>query len=274
MDKPPPLTKEMIEQLFDATATSYDRTGPDLFARFGERLVELFSPAPGAHVLDIATGTGAVLLPAARRVGPQGRVIGIDLSSEILREAENSVREQDLSNVELLKMDAEHLEFPDRSFDVVTCAFGLFFFPGLQAALAEMYRVCKPGGQIVVTTFAKAPPMFGPGMPLFITQCIEYGAGLMMPQQVIYDPEEVQALLSPCGLHTIETHSEENDLLYESLDDWWAFMMTLGPRAMYLTMDEDTRFRFKEEYLAKLRPMLSEDGLHTTLGVIYAGARR
>ncbi len=274
MDKPPPLTKEMIEQLFDATATSYDRTGPDLFARFGERLVEMFSPAPGAQVLDIATGTGAVLLPAARRVGPQGRVIGIDLSSEILREAENSVREQGLSNVELLKMDAEHLEFPDRSFDVVTCAFGLFFFPDLQAALAEMYRVCKPGGQIVVTTFAKTPPMFGPGMPLFITQCIEYGAGLMMPQQVIYDPEEVQELLSPCGLHSIDTHSEENVLVYESLDDWWAFMMTLGPRAMYLTMDEDTRIRFKEEYFTALRPMLSGDGLPTTLGVIYAGAKR
>ncbi len=274
MDKPPPLTKEMIEKLFDATATSYDHVGPDLYTVLGERLTELVEPAPGAHVLDIATGNGAVLLPAARRVGPEGHVVGIDLSAAILQEAESVVRANGLTNVELHKMDAEHLEFPDGSFDVVTCAFALFFFPDMGAALAEMYRVCKPGGTVAVSIFSKTPPMFAPGMPLFIMQCIEYKAGLMMPQQVIYDPEEVEALLGPCGFHSIETRTEASDLVYPSLDDWWAFMMTLGPRAMYETMNEETRPRFKDEYLGKLQPMLCEDGLHTSLGVIYAIARR
>lgn len=76
---------------------------------------------------------------------------GIDLSSAILNEAERIVNAEGLANVELRKMDAEHLEFPDQSFDVVTCAFSLFLFPDIEAALRDMYRVCKRGGYIGVT---------------------------------------------------------------------------------------------------------------------------
>jgi ubiquinone/menaquinone biosynthesis C-methylase UbiE len=93
--------------------------------------------APGMHVLDVVTGKGAALIPAAHRLGHEGRVIGIDLSDAILHEAEHAVRMEGLTNVELHKMDAEHLEFPDQSFNAITCAFALFFFPDIEAALRE-----------------------------------------------------------------------------------------------------------------------------------------
>jgi ubiquinone/menaquinone biosynthesis C-methylase UbiE len=80
-------------------------------------------------------------------------VSGIDLSGAILQEAQRAVRKAGLTNVELRKMDAEHLEFPDQAFDVVTCAFALFLFPNIEAALREMYRVCKPGGYVGVSIF-------------------------------------------------------------------------------------------------------------------------
>ncbi|HUJ90158.1 MAG TPA: hypothetical protein VLX12_08190 [Syntrophorhabdales bacterium] len=68
--------------------------------------------------------------------------------------------------------------------------------------------------------------------------------------------------------------SESNDIVYTSLDDWWAFQLTIGPRPTILRMDEDTRSRFKEEYLAKLRPMVRQDGLHLSVTVVYAMAQR
>ncbi|HXZ94625.1 MAG TPA: class I SAM-dependent methyltransferase [Dehalococcoidia bacterium] len=274
MSEPIILTKRMIEQIFDDTATSYDRVGPSVFSKSGARLVEQLPLARGARVLDIATGTGAVLLPAARRVGPKGHVTGIDLSGEILKEAERIVRANGLTNVELHKMDAEHLEFPDNAFDVVTCAFAFFLFPDTEAALREMYRVCKPGGYVALTNFDKTPPPFSPAMPMLIQQFMAYQVGISLPPQVAFTPQEMEALLSRFGFHSVKAHSETNDIVYATVEDGWAVILTLPPRVTIMNMSEETRARFKEEYLAKLRPLSRQDGLHLSVAVVYAMAQR
>ncbi len=274
MPEQPVEIKQIMEKTFDDAAISYDRVGPSIFTRFGERLVEHMPLAPGARVLDIATGKGAVLLPSARRVGPEGRVIGIDPSSAILHETERLVRAEGLTNVELRKMDAEHLEFPDQSFDAVTCAFAIFFFPDLDAALHEMYRVCKPGGCIAITNFNKTPPPFNPGVPILIQQFMKYQAKMQTTLKFAYTPDEVETLLSRFGFRSIEMHSEMNDIVYENAEDWWTFLLTLVPRATIMGMNEQMRAQFKDEYLAELRPMFGQDGLHISLAVIYALAKR
>ncbi len=135
-------TKQMIEQLFDGAAKSYNRTGPSIFTQFGTRLVERMPLTHGARVLDIATGTGVVLLPASRHVGSEGHVIGIDLSGAILQEAEHAVRTAGLTeDHKCARLDAERLDFPDQAFDAVTCAFSLFLFPNMETALVDKTRV-------------------------------------------------------------------------------------------------------------------------------------
>lgn len=274
MPEPAAETKRIIEKAFDDGAESYDRIGPNIFTQFGERLIEHIPLAPGAHVLDIATGKGAALLPAARRVGPEGRAVGIDLSGTLLKEAESAARNAGLTNVELRKMDAENLEFPDQSFDAVTCAFAIFFFPDMDAALREMHRVCKPGGFIGIANFNKAPPPFTPGFPMLFQQIIAHQVKVQTSQQFAYTPREVEALLNRSGFSSIETYSEMNDIIYKNLDDWWAFLLTVASRATIMSMDEDTRLEFKDEYFSRLLPMLRQDGLHLSLGVIYTIARR
>ncbi len=274
MPEPTIVSKQKIEQIFDEAAISYDRVGPSIFTLFGRSLVEKIPLLPGAHVLDIATGTGAVLLPAAQRVGSRGHVTGIDLSGGILKEAERAVKANNLTNVELLKMDAELLEFADQSFDAVTCAFAIFLFPNMEAALREMFRVCKPGGCVAVTNYNKVPPPFDPGRPILIQQLIAYGVGVRAPQPLAYTPQEVESLLSRSGFHSIETHSETNDIIYESAEDWWAFQLTLLPRTAIMSMNEETWARFKDEYFCKLRPMYRHDGLHLPLAIIYTLAQR
>jgi O-methyltransferase/aklanonic acid methyltransferase len=274
MPEPRVASKQMIEQLFDGAATSYNRTGPSIFTSFGTRLVELVPMAPGARALDVATGTGAALLPVARSVGPDGHVTGIDLSGAILQEAGRAARAEGLTNVELHKMDAEHLEFPDRTFDVVTCALGLFLFPDMEVALREMYRVCKPGGHIGVSVFSITPLPFDPGLPLLFQQFVAYQVGVQMPQQTAYAPDQVEALLGRPGFRSFETRTETSDIVYESAEDWWAFLLTVGPAATILGMDEETRARFKDEYLARLRPLFLQDGLHISVAVVYSIAQR
>ncbi len=274
MPEPTSTAKQMIEKLFDSVATSYDRVGPNIFTQFGMRLVERMPLKAGRHILDVATGTGAVLLPAARRVGPKGHVTGIDLSGAIIQEAERNAQAEGLTNVAFCKMDAEHLDFPDRSFDVVMCALALFFFPDMKAALREMYRVCKPGGFIGVSFFNKIPPMFSPAFPLLVQQVTAYQIGVSLTQQSSYAPEEVEALLSQSGFRSIETFSETNDIIFASADDLWAFQLTTAMRAYIMSMNEETRPRFKDEYFAKLRPLFRQDGLHVSVAVIYSLAQR
>lgn len=272
MAEPIVATKPMIEGIFDGAAARYDREGPSVFQQFGARLVELIEIAPGARVLDVATGKGAVLIPAAQRVGARGHVIGIDLSGAMADEATRAARAAGLSNFETRKMDAEHLEFPDDSFDAVTCAFSLFFFPAMDVALREMRRVCKPGGRVGISMWGKAP--FDPAWKIFAEQARAYGVEVRMPQKIAYAPEDIHALLAAAGWIGIETRSEMGDAVYARKEDWWSFQLTLGSRAAIYRMDDPTRTRFKEEHLEKLRPLFQADGMHLPVPVIYALASR
>ncbi|HKZ54384.1 MAG TPA: class I SAM-dependent methyltransferase, partial [Anaerolineales bacterium] len=109
----------------------------------------------GASVLDIASGRGASLFPAAERVGPTGRAIGIDLAESMVEEAIREICSRGLGNLEARVMDAENLLFPNATFDYVLCGFCLFFFPQLERALSEMRRVLKPNGRIATSTWGK-----------------------------------------------------------------------------------------------------------------------
>ena len=272
MAEPMVATKQVIEQVFDGAAEGYDRAGPSLFRQFGTRLVEWMELAPDARVLDIATGTGAVLIPAAQRVGTSGHVIGIDLSNEMLGEANRAARASGVANFELGRMDAEELQFADNIFDAVTCGFGLFFFPAMETALREMNRVCKPRGQIGLTMWGKAP--FDPAWKIFAEQVRKYGIEVRMPQRVAYSPSDVHGLLAGAGLWVIELRSETTDLVYANEEDWWGFQLTLAARAAIYRMSEEKRSQFKEEYLGQLRSLLRTDGLHLPAPVIYAQARK
>ena len=106
----------------------------------------------GAHVLDIASGRGAVLFPAAERVGAGGEVVGIDLAEAMAHATSEEAASRGLK-ARVNVMDAEELTFPDESFDCVTCGFGIMFFPDQDRGLAQMRRVLKSGGCLAISTW-------------------------------------------------------------------------------------------------------------------------
>ncbi|MBI5303607.1 MAG: methyltransferase domain-containing protein [Chloroflexi bacterium] len=269
MSAPIVATKKIIEGIFDRAAVQYDHTGPRVFEQLGARLVELMPLAPGAQVLDVATGRGAVLVPAAQRVGATGHVVGIDLAQGML---DATARDIARHNVELRKMDAEQLEFADASFDAVTCAFALFFFPAMDVALREMIRVCRSRGCLGVSLFGDSPAPFRPAWSILAEQIQAYGVAMRMPQCVVYNSEIVRGLLTEAGWTRVEMASETHEFVYATEEDWWQFQFTLGTRAALEQLDDATRVRFRDEYLAKLRPLYRADGLHLPVSVIYARA--
>jgi SAM-dependent methyltransferase len=111
---------------------------------------DAIAAAPGMRVLDVAAGSGQPSFTIAPRLQGEGTILGIDFSPEMVAVAERRARHTGAANVSFRTMDAEQLELPDASFDAVTCACGLIFFPDAHRALTEMRRVLKPGGRVAI----------------------------------------------------------------------------------------------------------------------------
>ena len=112
-----------------------------------QALVEFSQPRSAMQVLDLATGTGEPAISLAERVGPDGHVSGVDLSADLLPIAEKRAQERGLANISFHQGDAHELPFPDETFDLATCRFGVMFFADVDKALRELRRVLRPGAR-------------------------------------------------------------------------------------------------------------------------------
>jgi SAM-dependent methyltransferase len=105
---------------------------------------------PGERVLDLGSGAGTDSLVAAQMVGAEGRVTGVDMTPEMLTKARAAAAEMGAANVEFVESEAEHLPFPDGSFDVVISNGVIDLIPDKDAVFAELHRVLVPGGRLQI----------------------------------------------------------------------------------------------------------------------------
>jgi SAM-dependent methyltransferase len=126
-----------------------------------EAILEAAHLSPGMRVLDLACGVGDPALSIAQEVAPSGRVTATDLGPGMMSLAEELARKKGLTNIEFRQANAESLPFADACYDVISCRFGIMFFPDLPKALHECLRVLKPGGRAAFVAWGKlAQPFF------------------------------------------------------------------------------------------------------------------
>ncbi len=233
--------KEWIRETFDCASPMYGEKACSFFTDFGERLVELARLNETDRVLDVATGKGAVLLPASKRAR---KIIGIDLSLGMVQELKKRVH----PDVQILQMDAEHLTFADRSFDVLFCAFALFFFPNLQATLSEFKRVLKPGGQLAVSVWGKKSPLEA----WFSGRVRELGAARTLFAQSLDTPEQLGKVLS--GFKDVELREESKIFIHANAEEWWQSLWSRGARSQLNQLSPENLQRLKEEAFLRFEP--------------------
>src|SRR5262245_23052247 len=142
------LDKDTIAKAYARWAPVYDLVFGAVFER-GRYAAIAAAERVGGRILEVGVGTG-ISLPD---YSPENRICGIDISAPMLRKAQERVTEFGLANVECLEvMDAEHLSFPDESFDVVVAQYVITTVPNPEATLDEFARVLKPGGEIVLVS--------------------------------------------------------------------------------------------------------------------------
>jgi SAM-dependent methyltransferase len=222
--------------------------------RFGAATVSRLPLRAGHTVLDLCCGAGASAIPAARRAGPTGSVLGIDVAEPLLEIARARAAREDLTNVEFRYGDATRTALSDASFDAVICVFGVFFAADMVGFVAEMWRLVRPGGVLAVTTWG--PGLFEPANSVFWESVREVEPSLFKAFNP-WDEITTEAALADLLLRSDVGHADVMAAPgWHRLDDsdsFWDIVLGSGYRATVDALSQEQRDLVRRRVLGELR---------------------
>jgi ubiquinone/menaquinone biosynthesis C-methylase UbiE len=270
MNKEEAIQKSTIT--FNAAADYFDAPALSFWNRFGRNTVDRLQLQVGAKVLDVCCGSGASAIPAAVKVGNTGSVLGADLANSLLDLARQKSQQQGLTNIEFRCGDFTNLGLPSASFDAIICVFGIFFVPDMEAAVAELWRMLRPGGKLAITSWGTR--VFEPANQTFWNAIQAERPELYKqytPWYRIGDPESLKALLESGGATNVEVFSETDSHNLATPEDWWTMVMGGGIRGTVDQLDSETKERVRSVNMQFLR----DHHIHTLdSDVLYAIAQK
>ena len=209
---------ERVAEVFHSVAPRYDLMN-DLMSAGLHRLwkafaVELSRVKPGQRVLDLAGGTGDVVQRFSRAVGNTGEVWLTDINNSMLRLGRDRLLDRGVI-LPVAQCDAEKLPFPANHFDVVSVAFGLRNMTHKEQALAEMFRVLRPGGRVIVLEFSKVWAPLRPAYDLYSFNVLPLLGRWVAKDEASYrylaesirmhpSQEELKAMMEAAGFERVE----------------------------------------------------------------------
>jgi len=246
---------------------------PGLFGPWAADLVERAAPAAGARVLDVACGTGVVTRLLPPRVGPTGRIAGLDLNPGMLAAARASAAGVP---IEWLEGSAQAMPLPDGAFDFVFCQQGLQFFPDKAAALREMHRVLAPGGRLFVAVWKSSAHC--PGFAAMERALAKYvGAdAAKLPPFSFGDRAALRGVIAGAGFRDLVIRAEVKMTRFPSPE---AFFRTItagapGMLGLLAQLTEPQRRELISEINETLAPHLDDTGLAFPQPAHVASARK
>ncbi len=244
---------------------------PEL-APIADRLIEIADPAWDSSVIDIACGPGTATLRAAKRVGPGGSVLGIDLAPQMVALAERRAQAEGFTNVTFMEGDAEVLEgVPDAAFDTAISNFGVIFAPEAERMVEAVARVLKPGGTFAFSAWVER------GIAVDLT---EFLAGILPPapegatkRDSWGEPAVVAERLAP-HFDAVAWSDVESAIEYANVDEAWTRMREGRPpfALAYGRMPLDQKQAVEEQARALFRKYAAANGRVSY--VRYAGVVR
>ena len=258
--------KTWLAGVFDRAAPTYDRIGDEYHDHFGRRLVEEAAIGAGARVLDVACGRGAVLVPAVERAGRTGRVVGVDFSPAMVSASRAAVGDR----AEVSEMDAEHLDLDSNSFDVVLCAFGVFFFPEPDRAIAEMFRVLVPDGCVALSSWTEPDERWAWEGALL--------GGLLVERRPTARPfdtvDDLEQVLRGAGFRDVRSSLVHHEVVFADEAEWWEWKWSFSVRGVLEQLDEDARQEYRDAAFAAMAPLREPRGFPMKLTAAFAFGRK
>ena len=233
---------------WDRAAEFYDSSWQAGLLPSHDQLMAMADPQPGEVVLEIAAGTGLVTSRLADSVGPTGRVLGTDISDQMVGLATAA---NDHEYVSFERMGAEELTLDDSVFDLAVCALGMMYVPNPNAAIAEMYRVTKPGGRVAISVWG---PRNKCGWADLFPIVDAHVTSEVCPMFFHLGGEQVlENALVRAGFEHVQVDRISREISFDNDDHALEAAFLGGPVAMaYNRFDEPTRAAVHAEYLASI----------------------
>jgi ubiquinone/menaquinone biosynthesis C-methylase UbiE len=228
---------DQIRSAWDALAAGYDEYVTPTHLPLANEALDRIDIRPGARFLDVAAGSGALSLAAARR-GAQ--VLGTDISPGMVEGLNDNARRYGLVNLTGQVMDGHDLDLDDNSFEASGSMFGVMLFPDLPSGLSQMARVTKPGGKVLMVTFGSPAKVEFLGFFLTaVKRVVPDFAGLPMnppplPFQVS-DPAKLQQAMNNAGLDAVQVETTTETLEFVSAEHLWNWVANSNPIGAQLT---------------------------------------
>lgn len=259
-----------VTDRWDAVAGSYGSS--PVVARLAKALVDVVEISPGESVIDVGTGTGLALIPAAMASGA-GVAVGVDRSLGMLEVATVRVTDIAVANAALIRADAGHLPVRGASFNVALAASVWQFLGYAREALVEWRRVLRPGGRLGLSV---PGPGSGASIPADLTA--KYFPSLDRSTQEFFLsrgspplPDLAEAAIT-AGFSEATVASRSWDDTLPGPEDWWAIQWTHAVRFFLQALDPEALSRLKAEALERL-VRSNNGGVIVTTKVLYCVAR-
>ncbi len=249
----------LIQQQFGANADKYATSTVHARGESLARLIELAQPKQNWLVLDVSTGAGHTALTFAPRVA---QVIAVDLTPQMLETARALANERGITNIEFEPADAHVLPFEANTFDLVTNRIALHHFTNARQAIAEMARVCKPGGLVALSDNIVPPDRVTAGH-------INHWEKLRDPSHNwAYPAVRLEAMFADAGLQVEHTETLTKEMDFEPWADRMGASADLKARLRQWLKDAPASVR------AWLMPRQDGDVLYFTLHEVILVARK
>lgn len=233
---------------------------PAIFARWAPDLIELAGLRSGERVLDVACGTGVVTRLAAERVGPTGKVTGLDINKEMLAAARAQAAP---ATIEWVEGSALAIPLPDESVDAVLCQQGLQFFPDRATALREMRRVLVLGGRLALSVWQSVDRQ-----PAFhaLEQALARRVGAQraaLPPFSFGDREALRAVVTGAGFREVRVRAEIKTTRFPSPQHFVQVVAAGAPSMLGALTEQgaDGLESLAQEVAGSLGPWVDDDGL-------------
>jgi ubiquinone/menaquinone biosynthesis C-methylase UbiE len=223
------------------------------------RLIEAARIKEGQTVLDVATGTGLIAIEAARRVGPPGRVIGIDISPLMLAEARRKIDEFGLHNIELREGDASTTDLPQEGFDLILCSAALVFMVEIPAVLRGWHRFLKPGGYVGFDAPAENSTAAGSTLAR-----LAYRRGISLGYTRLHTQVACRQALADAGFEVARINTEvitERMMPLSEIDTAWGGIINHPLSRPLLGLPPDTLVQLREEFRESVASLATPEGI-------------
>ncbi|MEJ2611612.1 MAG: methyltransferase domain-containing protein [Candidatus Thiodiazotropha sp.] len=258
--------KKGIEANFDDVSRRYDENR--FFAISAAKMAALVPSSGSMKILDISTGTGAVAIEIASKY-EDASIEAIDLSQGMLEIAKSKARVKCITNIAFRQCDVEQMTYADHTFDVVSCGYGLFFYPDMEVTYQTICKTIKPGGAFIFSSFTDAA--FNPYAECLLER-LKRDCNVDPPSRIrerLKSRPQIEALVSTSRYNSLDVNHEP--IRYPiSIDQWWSLLNSNGFKSLLDQLHPQQLDSFKQAHLEEVRGLTDGANLELNADSLFA----